>query len=573
MKRVALFISVAAGVAYAPVILLLRCVTSRTPLLAPMQFLAADAFYYLSIARHSIGKAFYTSDGLFPTNGFHPLWEWLLTKLFSLPGLVNDQGLQLLLVFWLSIVLVTLGTGLFALVIHGLTDNFALSLLASVPGLYYLAFSLVEPEYNSTWSFINGMETPLVILGFGLLCYLTLNKRILLGPGYAATILLACLLTLVAFSRLDDVFLLIPYLIFAAYFSGSRRDALIRLLILGAIPGISLLLYVVHNYAYADSFVPVSGLSKQGIALAANLYYFILTFIPIAVISSDVFWSEGTMRTLQLFIPVILAAIIMVRSARWLGKDNREGERNSRYNEIVIAGLCLYVILKGVYNLAFVRLWGQGHGYFPLSIMIFNLVLADAVGGRLKGIASGARSFALGCASLAFVVLAGNALLTHKLLESYNGIFYNFWIQRSSIQQKLQSIDPNVRIIEYDDGPISYALDIPTMNGIGYTLDQAASLAKSRGQLLQLAYNRGFRVIGLLYYYHPLPPESADDPESLRALVQGAPNIGAEDLSQWRFSLFYEDPKSRALFIKFEPATGAMGGDAGLVPALQSPGY
>ncbi len=111
-------------------------------------------------------------------------------------------------------------------------------------------------------------------------------------------------------------------------------------------------------------------------------------------------------------------------------------------------------------------------------------------------------------------------------------------------------MDPNVRIIEFDDGPISYALDIPTMNGFGYTLDQGGIEAKARGQLLQLAYERGFRVIGLLYYYSPLPPECADDPEGLRAIMQGAPSIGAEDLSKWRFSLLYKDPLSRALFYR-----------------------
>ena len=37
-------------------------------------FFPGDAFYYLSIAEHSVGKSFYTFDGSFPTNGFHPLW-------------------------------------------------------------------------------------------------------------------------------------------------------------------------------------------------------------------------------------------------------------------------------------------------------------------------------------------------------------------------------------------------------------------------------------------------------------------------------------------------------------------
>ncbi len=384
--QVGVFVATFAGVVYAPAILLLRCIESGTPLLAPMQFLAADAFYYLSVARHSVGAGFYTSDGLFPTNGFHPLWEWILTRLFALPAVGNDQALQLQLVFWSSIILVALGTGLFALVVYRLTDNFALSLLGCVPGIYYLAFSLVAPDYNSSWAWINGMETPLAILLFGLLCYVTFNKNILLRPGYGATALAACLITLIALSRLDDAFLLLPFLIFAVYFSTSRRTSLRRLLILGAIPGISLLGYLLYNHAYAGSFLPVSGVSKQAIALFANLYYFLLSFIPIAVISSDTYWSEGTMRTLQLLVPIIVAAIVVGYWAKRFGKESSE-ERGQHYEQTVIAGLCLYVILKGAYNLAFVKLWGQGHWYFPLSIMICNLVIAYAVGPRLKSMA------------------------------------------------------------------------------------------------------------------------------------------------------------------------------------------
>ena len=339
------------------------------------------------------------------------------------------------------------------------------------------------------------------------------------------------------------------------------KSSLTRLTILGAIPGIALLAYVLHNYAYAGSLLPVSAIFKHGSWLAANFYYFLLSFIPIAVIHSDVFWSEGTMRTLQLCVPVLLALIMLAHWAKRFKKDANAAERSNHHNEIVLAGLCLYVLLKGAYNFAFVKLWGQGHWYFPLSVMIFNLVLATVIGSRIKGAWGGRRAVGLGVASLALVVLLGNAFVTHKLLTNYNGLFYEFWVRRSSIQSQLQSLDPEIRIIEYDDGILSYTLDIPTMSGFGYTLDHAAIQAKSRGQLLQLAYDRGFHVIGLLYYYTPSLLQTADDPEGLLAIVRGIPNLGAEDLTQWQFSILYKDPRSRALFIQFEPASATLDAD------------
>jgi hypothetical protein len=41
-------------------------------------FFAADAYYYLAIAKNTPLRSFATFDGVAPTNGFHPLWQYLL---------------------------------------------------------------------------------------------------------------------------------------------------------------------------------------------------------------------------------------------------------------------------------------------------------------------------------------------------------------------------------------------------------------------------------------------------------------------------------------------------------------
>src|SRR4051812_7873907 len=48
-------------------------------------FLAGDVFYYLDIARNSQSVPFFTFDGVHATNGFHPLWQYLLSLLAHLP--------------------------------------------------------------------------------------------------------------------------------------------------------------------------------------------------------------------------------------------------------------------------------------------------------------------------------------------------------------------------------------------------------------------------------------------------------------------------------------------------------
>ena len=41
-----------------------------------------DGFYYFQVARNLAGGAGFTFDGLNPSNGFHPLWLFVITPLF-----------------------------------------------------------------------------------------------------------------------------------------------------------------------------------------------------------------------------------------------------------------------------------------------------------------------------------------------------------------------------------------------------------------------------------------------------------------------------------------------------------
>ena len=49
-------------------------------------FLPDDAFYYFTIARNFVNGNGISFDSFSPTNGFHPLWLFLITPLFSFEG-------------------------------------------------------------------------------------------------------------------------------------------------------------------------------------------------------------------------------------------------------------------------------------------------------------------------------------------------------------------------------------------------------------------------------------------------------------------------------------------------------
>ena len=48
-----------------------------------------DAYYYFGVARNLAGGHGSTFDGINPTNGYHPLWCWILVPVFAL---VDDPG-------------------------------------------------------------------------------------------------------------------------------------------------------------------------------------------------------------------------------------------------------------------------------------------------------------------------------------------------------------------------------------------------------------------------------------------------------------------------------------------------
>lgn len=548
LKTVLLFYAIMFGVVYAPLVLWL----STKSVLAPFQFFTSDTFYYLSIARHSITGPFYTSDGIYPTNGFHPLWGFLLTKLFSIQPFASHLELQIFLTIGLSLTFTTFGMVLFGMAIYHLTDNVAISLLAAVPGFYYLIFAPLVPNYNSTWAYINGMESPLSIFLFGLLLYLVINKNLFFEQRLWLTVILSIVMTLIVFSRLDDVFLLLPFLMLIFHFSDSRKWAFIRLFIAASIPTVALSIYMFYNYSYAGSAMPVSGLIKNGNWLLVNLTFFITTFFPIQLVGDNLIWAESSMRSLQTVIPALVSTFWILTWKRNTQISNWQSiPRNSH---TVISAMAVYVIIKGSYNFFLVYLMGQGHWYYSISIMIFNLMTAVVIARFLRNVLFQRQQLWIAIAFLLLVVLTANTFINHKIQSGYNAGYYELWIQREKINAALKELDPNLKLVEYDDGIVSYLLDFPAMNGFGFTLDKEAAHAQTEGHLLQLAYERGFRTIAVMSYL-TFPTDFENDSDLIRERLSGMPGIGLEDLSQWKFKFLYQDDKSSLVLINYEPRT------------------
>jgi len=141
-------------------------------------YFADDAFYYLTVAKNST-FGFFTFDGEQPTNGFHPLWQYILTVLFGVLGR-HDLQMQMYVTYMLGAVFVTLGFVFMGWSRYSITKSLFWPLWL-IPGPFYLLFTVkgasLDVAHGLTytfcpWALMNGMESPCSVLAGGMFVYL-----------------------------------------------------------------------------------------------------------------------------------------------------------------------------------------------------------------------------------------------------------------------------------------------------------------------------------------------------------------------------------------------------------------
>jgi hypothetical protein len=516
-------------------------------------FLATDAFYYLAIARNSsFGN--YTFDGRVLTNGFHPLWQIVLQAVVSHLS-VRDGLPPMIASFTLSIIATGLGLAALAARMAFISTKIWPTLLL-FPGPYFWFASLIDPRFGSTWSFINGMESPLSILCFGMFFFVLLDEEPLNKTSKLLMLSLASIGILL--SRLDDVFLIVAFSVWLAI--GQRkifglRSSLQRVAIYAVPIGLSLGAYLVFNWRTVGVLLPTSGVVKSdNLALFKNIAWFVIGGVPLVPgvchyfsvpLPKGISGLALAWRLAQLLIPMGLAVLLLKRRdlLAWISQDKISA----------FAMLLTYVLLKGGYNLLFVPLMRQGHWYFSLSILIVDVVMILAIV-RMVREKSGyyrldSKGFALLPVALAWI--AATSLVWRTLSPTYqNTPNIETLAAGPAIRSALTARLGTFRIIEFDDGIINYALSSPSLSGFGLAADAGTVSALRRGELISYAFQLGYNVIGSVNY-SPISNEHLTS-DQLREKLRRWEFLRREnDLDRFKFSVAYIDPTTHASFIKF----------------------
>src|ERR1035441_7033207 len=340
-----------------PLLLYLR----RCKPFAETSLFQPDAFYYLTVARNSLHTSFYSFDGVHPTNGFHPVWEFLLYHAMRLNLLrPDDPFITLHRLYVGNLLILSIAWALLATFAARHLHRKWLALPTVCPGFLWFVVALTAPFYLANWSYLNGMESSVELLFLGLaLASFSMDRtaafRLPLSMFFLGMMVL---------SRLDDVFLLLPVLllVWKSHDEGPRRRVAVAL----ALPIVMIAAYLVYNRISVGVFMPTSGSVKAGLGFSQNLYH---TYHLVApgrwsqlVVTGDAGYSETFMRIFQMLGPMALCGIYLVRRGR------------SPWG--LIEALCVGVLLKGAYNFINVRTFYQGSWYFGSSIFMANLVIA-----------------------------------------------------------------------------------------------------------------------------------------------------------------------------------------------------
>jgi hypothetical protein len=110
------------------------------------------------------------------------------------------------------------------------------------------------------------------------------------------------------------------------------------------------------------------------------------------------------------------------------------------------------------------------------------------------------------------------------------------------------------RMIEYDDGIISFATGFPALSGLGFAVDREAVPWVRDGRILWLAYERGFDHIASLNYFGTGGLSLDSSSEEIRAKLNGTFFLSPAATEPFDFEVVYLPSRVQLAFIRIRAA-------------------
>lgn len=509
----------------------------------PFGYLAADAFYYLTVARNIVEHGRVSFDQQLSTNGFHPLWQIALALLYLLASAlgVSEPGILAVTVLaniaCLAGALYLLGRALTTR--QGELSPLFLALPIGLYGLlmtpYWMRAQVEVPLYGTLRSYANGMESSLTLLFFAAAAWVYVRGQVLERRRDAITF--GAVLALLSLSRLDHAIFAVALVVAVmgtAANSGDRKQWL-RAMVVAATFAIPIVLYCLGNLVLYGSPIPVSGSIKSSFPNLVHANF------------------ERIHREAQTLIPALFAVLALGFSLRlrsgcpWI----RFRARSSQLEHFVAVS-ALGVLGLAAYNVCYVDLPSQGHWYFPVSTLYPSLVLAVVLAGRgwTAWLVRGRLAFAVAAACAVAVPLH---FVRFQRWPSYNQVFSSFYFDEAPRIRRHYGAAHIPRLVEIDDSIVSFATGFPAMAGMGLVLDREAAKYFRHGRLVELAVRRGYDRLTSVAYMNTWSLKSDSPSDEVWRYVSGLAT--PTDRDNFRFSVEYLN--GNFTIIRVEPKSAA----------------
>lgn len=410
-----------------------------------------DAFYYFQVARNAAAGQGWTFDGIHATNGFHPLWMFVLVPLFAaFPGDVA----VLRVVGVLETALIALGcVGIFRLLRSRIGTGPALLaawLVLAMPGarsilrtglegaLFFALFVLVWGRWQAACDDRREARPPWLLLG------------------------LCCSLAFLA--RLEGI-LLVPAVLWLERRRLMRRPDLVAAFL--AAPAASVGGYLLWNRMAFGSWMPVSSLVKSHMAGELPLSIRLGGIAELPWIGNDVvlrLFGVAQIRAVPWFGKLVYAALVAgVVLALWCA---RKRVREARIALILLAGAAIVA--------ADIAAVVQLPEWYRVPILLSTALLAASLCAALPR--AWIRALLL---ATALLILARPVLGVWKIGDGSGG--YAFYRIRAADWLR-ENTAPGTRVGSWNAGMLGYFSHRPVVNldGLANDLEYLRSVVLSR---------------------------------------------------------------------------------------------
>ncbi|MGH1345551.1 MAG: hypothetical protein ACRBN8_28565 [Nannocystales bacterium] len=520
-------------------------------------YLAIDFFYYETIARNYLELGFPTFDQEFPTNGFHPVWQYTLIAFAWFCTAVGASKLS----FFSGALLLSMGLVAGALILFAQTFKAAegrvpLFLPWAVPGVFALLTSpIYQPSHDfgrlrvaggeravvgTLWRYVNGMETGLVLLAF--FASTLLMVRLLKGETSRNRILgCGAMLGLLALSRLDHAVFSLSLPL--ALVLGRLRDrrAWLTVVQLWGVVFAFLAAYVVFNLVNHGAAVPVSGSVKSTFPhFTADNWRDLSRLLA----GKQSIWVHDAWRLSQEILPV-LVVVAYISCTVTLRPKLRLRDGANALDKVLLAAVP-GVLAIAVYNFGFVRSDFQGHWYFPVSVVLcsaFALRVAGRLGVEERFTSTRRRAMVFVVSTVA--VLGFFAWGHYR--PNFNDDVVEFYVGEGP---KIRAFyDEPPKVLEFYDAVFASATEFPTMNGYGLVVDPEAAQARKQSldAVFELAVSRGFdRIVS----FNLNGVRLSEKPKRRELLGVLKRYVSEEALAPYRIVLEYRSETGRHLVFR-----------------------